>query len=307
MSALDVVEAQTEAGLAPAGDSSEPEGTYQRRKLGFWFWASVVWLVLLLFGAVLADLLPLKDPNETFRGVARQGPGSEHWFGADNIGHDVFSRTIYGARRSLAVAGIATVCGLLMGTAVGLVSGFYRRAIDSTIQAAINILLAIPGLVLLLTTISFLAPPGEASASSQTFWVTVSLSILVIPTIARISRAQTMVWGDRDFVMASRTLGARNKRIIIREIMPNIVPTLLSFAFTLVAGLIIVEAALAFFGIGDVSGVSWGIMIQNGRSQLERSPHMVLFPALFMFLTIISLNFVGDALRTRFDVREGGI
>ena len=129
----------------------------------------------------------------------------------------------------------------------------------------------------------------------------------MIPTIARITRAQTMVWGDRDFVMASRTLGARNKRIILREILPNVVPTLVSFAFTLVAGLIIVEAALAFFGIGDVSGVSWGIMIQNGRSQLERTPHMVLFPATFMFLTIISLNFLGDALRTRFDVREGGI
>jgi len=307
MSALDVVEVQTEAGIPASADASEPAGTYRKRKLGFWFWASIVWLTLLLFGAVLADLLPLKDPSETFRGVARQGPGREHWFGADNIGHDVLSRTIYGARRSLAVAGVATIGGLLMGTAVGLVSGFYRRSIDNTIQAAINVLLAIPGLVLLLTTISFLAPPGEASASEQTFWVTVSLAILVIPTIARITRAQTMVWGDRDFVMAARTLGARNKRIMLREILPNVVPTLVSFAFTLVAGLIIIEAALAFFGIGDVSGVSWGIMIQNGRSQLERSPHMVLFPALFMFLTIISLNFVGDAMRTRFDVREGGI
>jgi len=307
MSALDVVEVQTEAGIPAADDTPEPGGTYRRRKLGFWFWASVTWLSVLLLSAVFADLLPLKDPTQTFRGVARQGPGSEHWFGADNIGHDVFSRTIYGARRSLAVAGVATAFGIIMGAAVGLISGFYRRAIDSSISAVINILLAIPGLVLLLTVISFLAPPGEASSGRQTFWVTVALSILVIPTIARVTRAQTMVWGDRDFVMASRTLGARNKRIIVREILPNVVPTLVSFAFTLVAGLIIIEAALAFFGIGDVSGVSWGIMIQNGRSQLERTPHMVLFPATFMFLTIISLNFVGDALRTRFDVREGGI
>ena len=116
-----------------------------------------------------------------------------------------------------------------------------------------------------------------------------------------------MVWSDRDFVMASRTLGTRNMRIIVREIFPNIVPALVSFAFVVGAALIIVEAALAFFGIGDVSGVSWGIMIQNGRAQLERSPHMVLFPALFMFLTILALNFVGDQLRARFDVREGGI
>ncbi len=84
-------------------------------------------------------------------------------------------------------------------------------------------------------------------------------------------------------------------------------PAIVSFAFILVAGLIIVEAALAFFGVGDVTGVSWGIMIQNGRSQLERSPHMVLFPALFMFLTVLALNFIGDQVRTRFDVRESGI
>ena len=95
-----------------------------------------------------------------------------------------------------------------------------------------------------------------------------------------------MVWSDRDFVMASRTLGARNKRIMLREILPNVVPVAgLVRVRRSVAALIIVEAALAFFGVGDVSGVSWGLMIQNGRSQLERSPHMVLFPALFMFLT----------------------
>jgi peptide/nickel transport system permease protein len=307
MSALDVVEVQTETGIPAAADSADPEGTYRKRRLGFWFWASVAWLALLLLSAVFADLLPLKDPNATFSGASRSGPGSEHWFGADNIGKDVFARTVYGARRSLAVAGVATAFGIIMGAAVGLVAGYYRRAVDSSISAGLNILLAIPGLVLLLTLISFLAPPGEASATEQTFWVTMALSILTIPTIARVTRAQTMVWGDRDFVMASRTLGARNKRIIIREIFPNVVPTLISFAFTLLAALIIIEAALAFFGIGDVSGVSWGIMIQNGRAQLERSPHMVLFPAIFMFLTIIALNFVGDQLRTRFDVRESGI
>lgn len=307
MSALDVVEVQTETGIPAAAASADPEGTYRKRRLGFWFWASVAWLALLLLSAVFADLLPLKDPDATFSGASRSGPGREHWFGADNIGKDVFARTVYGARRSLAVAGVATAFGIIMGAAVGLVAGYYRRAVDSSISAGLNILLAIPGLVLLLTLISFLAPPGEASATAQTFWVTMALSILTIPTIARVTRAQTMVWGDRDFVMASRTLGARNKRIIIREIFPNVVPTLISFAFTLLAALIIIEAALAFFGIGDVSGVSWGIMIQNGRAQLERSPHMVLFPAIFMFLTIIALNFVGDQLRTRFDVRESGI
>ena len=161
--------------------------------------------------------------------------------------------------------------------------------------------------MLVLALVAFFAPPDKASPTTQTFWVTVSLSILVVPALARITRARRWCGRDRDFVMASRTLGARNKRIMFREMLPNVVPALFSFAFTLVAGLIIVDAALAFFGAGDVSGVSWGIMIQNGRSQLERSPHMVLFPALFMFLTVLALNFVGDSMRTRFDVRESGI
>jgi peptide/nickel transport system permease protein len=306
MSVLDVAEAETEIGIQPP-DATESEVRYRKRKLGFWFWVSVVWLGLLIFSAVFAAILPLKDPNKTFAGVARSGPSAAHWFGADNIGHDVFSRTIYGARRSLAVSAIATVIGMVVGGAFGLVAGFYRRAMDTTIVTIMNILLSIPGLVLALALVAFFAPPDKASPLTQTVWVTIALSILVVPSLARITRAQTMVWADRDFVMASRTLGARNKRMMFREVLPNVIPALFSFAFLLVAGLILIEAALAFFGVGDVSGVSWGIMIQIGRSQLDRAPHMVLFPALFMFLTILALNFIGDAVRTRFDVRESGI
>jgi peptide/nickel transport system permease protein len=286
---------------------AEVEESYQAHRLGVWFWASVVWLALLVLAAVFADLLPLKDPAATFRGVSRDGPSGAHWFGADNIGHDVFSRTIHGARRSLAVGAAATAVGLTVGGVVGLVAGFYRRTLDSAIVAVLDIMLAIPGLVLALALVAFFAPPGEASPTRQTVWATIALSILAVPTIARVARAQTMVWSDRDFVLASRTLGTRNLRIVIREVLPNILPALVSFAFVGLAALIVVEAALAFFGVGDVSGVSWGIMIQNGRSQVDDAPHMVLFPSLFMFLTILALNFVGDQLRSRFDVRESGI
>ena len=315
MSVLDHTETATAAdgdgvptiGPEPGAVASSDDRTYARKRLGLFFWLSVGWLILLVLSAVFADLLPLKDPNTTFAGVSRTGPSAAHWFGADNIGHDVFSRTIFGARRSLAVATVATALGLVIGAAVGLVAGYYRRSLDSVIVAVLNVMLAIPGLVLLLALISFLAPPGEASATRQTVWATIALAILTVPTIARVTRAQTMAWADRDFVLASRTLGARNKRIIGRDILPNIVSALVSYAFVLLAVLIIIEATLAFFGIGDVSGVSWGLMIQNGRSQLETAPHMVLFPATFMFLTILALNSVGDALRNRFDVREGAI
>ena len=156
-------------------------------------------------------------------------------------------------------------------------------------------------------SVAFFAPPGESSPMEQTIWATIALSILSVPTIARVSRAQTMVWADREFVLESRTLGTRNLRIMVREILPNILPAMFSFAFIGIAVLIVVEAALAFFGVGDVSGVSWGIMIQNGRSQLDRAPHMVLFPSLFMFLTILALNTIGDRVRDVMDVKEGGI
>lgn len=119
--------------------------------------------------------------------------------------------------------------------------------------------------------------------------------------------SQALDFGRFSDEVAARTLGTRNLRIIGREVLPDVLPAMFSFAFLGLAVLIIVEAALAFFGVGDVSGVSWGIMIQNGRSQIDVAPHMVLFPSIFMFLTILSLNFVGDQMRRRFDVRESGI
>jgi peptide/nickel transport system permease protein len=306
MSALDVAEVDAELSAADAG-GAETEEVYKKKKLGFLFWASVVWMALLILGTVFAGVLPLKDPNRTFSGVSRHGPSLDHWFGADNIGHDVFSRTVYGARRSLAVAAIATALGMLVGTTLGLIAGFYRRALDTAISAILNVLLAIPFLVFALALVAFLAPPDKASPTEQTMWVTFALAVIVVPTLARVVRAQTMVWADRDFVLASRTLGTRNLRIITKEILPNVIPAMISFAFVVCAVLIVVEAALAFFGVGDVSGVSWGLMIQNGRPQLDRAPHMVLFPALFLFLTVLALNFIGDAVLARFNVRESGI
>jgi peptide/nickel transport system permease protein len=264
-------------------------------------------MVLLIAAAIFASVLPLKDPKRTFAGVSRDGPSWDHWFGADNIGHDVFSRTIYGARRSLAVSVLATAGGMIVGTVLGMIAGFYRRAVDTTITAILNVLLAIPFLVFALALVAFLAPPGKSTPTTQTAWATVALAIIVVPTLARVVRAQTMVWADRDFVLASRTLGTRNLRIMTREILPNVIPAMVSFAFLVWATLIIVEAALAFFGVGDVSGVSWGIMIQNGVPQLDRTPHMVLFPAVFMFFTVLALNFIGDAVLSMFNVRESGI
>ncbi len=300
------------SGIAPIPPVEEPRiegGEFQRKELGIVFWLAVGWLTVLILSSIAArlGLLPfLKDPDETFRGVSRTGPSAEHWFGADNIGKDVFSRVIYGAFRSLSVAFAATFAGLTIGGMVGLISGFYKGGVDQTLSAVVNIILSVPALVLALALVTFLAPP-DSSSMSKTIWAAVALSILSIPSISRVARAQTMVWADREFVLASRTLGARNMRIMIREILPNVLPSMFAFAFIGVAVLIVVEASLAFLGVGDVRGISWGIMIQNGRDRLAEAPHMVLFPSLFMFITILALNYLGDKVREITDIRESGI
>jgi peptide/nickel transport system permease protein len=287
------------------------EAGYQAKKLGLFFWASVVWLVALILASIFADLLPLKDPDATFRGTSRQGPSAEHWFGNDNIGKDVFSRTIYGARKSLGISFTASFIGFVCGGTIGLLAGYYRRRIEGILTGAIDILLAFPALILALILALFLGqtdiPVLEQIAGTPTKALIVALGILSIPTIARITRAGVLVNTEREYVLAARTLGARDLRIMIREVLPNVLPSMLAFSLIGVSFLIIVEAALAFLGVGDLTTASWGVMINFGRDRLKEAPHAVFFPALFMFLTVLSVNVVGDRLRQYYDVRESAL
>lgn len=295
-------------GLLDEGGQAED---YQRRRLGPFFWAAVVWMVALILAAVFADLLPLKDPDATFRGTFRQGPSAEHWFGNDNIGKDVFSRTIYGARKSLGIAFSASLIGFVVGGTIGLLAGYYRNRIEGILTGGIDILLAFPALILALILALFLGqtelPVLKQVAGTPTKALVVALGILSIPTIARITRAGVLVNTEREYVLAARTLGARNLRIMVREVLPNVLPAMLAFSLIGVSFLIIVEAALAFLGVGDLTKASWGVMINFGRDRLKEAPHAVFFPALFMFLTVLSVNVIGDRLRQYFDVRDSAI
>ncbi len=290
----------------PAEDTS-----YQRKKLGVFFWLAVAWVIGLVLASLFADLLPLKDPNDTFRGTSREGPSTAHWFGNDNIGKDVFARTIYGARKSLGIAFTAQIIGFVVGGSVGLIAGFYRKRIESVLTGALDVLLAFPALILALVLALFLAetdvPVLSFLAGSPTKAIIWALGILAIPTIARITRAGVLVNAEREYVLASRTLGARDLRIMTREILPNVLPAMLAFSLIGVSFLIIVEAALAFLGLGDLNTPSWGVMINLGRSDLDRAPHAVFFPALFMFLTVLSINYIGDRIRQYVDVKESAL
>lgn len=307
-------EAPTQIDLEGLLDEDGVEGAtreFQRKKLGFFFWAAVTWLVVLVLASVFADLLPLKDPNATFAGTFREGPSGEHWFGNDNIGKDVFSRTIYGARKSLGIAVSGQLIGLFFGGAIGLLAGYYRKRIEGVLTGGVDVLLAFPALILALILAIFLGeteiPVLKQIAGSPTKALIIALGILSIPTIARVTRAGVLVNTEREYVLASRTLGARNLRIMMREVLPNVLPAMLAFSLIGVSFLIIVEAALAFLGVGDLNQASWGIMINFGRDRLEEAPHAVFFPALFLFLTVLSINFIGDRLRQYFDVRESAL
>lgn len=286
-------------------------GEYQKKKLGLFFWMSVGWMGLLLFAALFAGFLPIKDPNLVYAGTRLQGPSAEHWFGSDGIGKDVFSRTIFGARRSLGIAFTGELIGFVLGGAIGLISGYYRGRIEGFLTGGIDSLLAFPALILALVLALFLGetelPVLQQIAGSPTKALIISLGILTIPTIARITRAGVLVNTEREYVLASRTLGTRNLRIMFREVLPNVLPAMVAYALIGVSFLIIVEAALSFLGVGDLNQPSWGTMINFARDKMDDAPHAVFFPALFLFLTVLSINYIGDRLRDYFDVREAAI
>ncbi len=311
-----VVPDDVEVGLGPTED--EPGGAStaavgaaggprRKRKYGPFFWLAAGWLLLLVALAVTADWLPfVKDPTDVFRSalsrsdngriVAAQ-PSPEHWFGGDSDGRDLFSRVIYGARVSLIVGVASITIGLAIGGTLGLLAGYFRGRADTFITGLANILLAFPPLILALALVSFM---GQNLLN-----VITALAILSIPSLTRITRAATLTFSQREFVMAARTLGASHFRVVTREILPNVVPPMASFSLLAIAVVIVAEGALSFLGLSVESpAVSWGGLIQGGRQQLDETPHVSLLPCLVMFISLLALNYVGDKLRSIFDVRE---
>jgi peptide/nickel transport system permease protein len=239
----------------------------------------------------------------------RQGPGWLAWWGTDGTGNDVFARCITYARNSLQIGLTATALGLMIGGAFGLVAGYFRGWVDRVISIVIDCLLSIPALVLAILLISRL----DSIKVTYTWlgWLTrkeqiiFSLSILAIAPLARIVRAQTLSLREREFVTAARSSGATDSRIIVREILPNLVPTMVTVAFTGLGILIAAEGSLAFLGLGIHD--SWGKMIEDNRNDISSAWWATVFPCLMLFLTVLSFNLIGDRLARRFDIREAGV
>lgn len=300
------VEAHPAGDVGAVADADMPK----RKGWGIGFWLSVAWMIIVMFLTVLAPFLPFVDGPEAFPDFsveASAGPSADHWFGVNDNGDDIFSQVVNGGRVSLFIGFSVVILGFISGGLIGMIAGFFRGRVDRVISAIIDVLLAFPALVLALAMIAIFASDGNVVRPNLPV-VIGSLSILSIAPLARITRGVTLSFAEREFVMASRTLGAKNSRILRREILPNVIPPMAVFSLAVIAVVIVAEGALAFLGLSvGAPAPTWGKLINAGRPQLESSPHITFFPAGVMFLTILSLNYVGDVLQGRFAVREGAL
>jgi peptide/nickel transport system permease protein len=276
---------------------------YKRMYKGFrlGFWIAVGWLAFVSFMAIFAGLLPFVKPYaKTYSDCGGGGPGAAHWLGCDNIGRDLFSRIAYGGQVSLFIGLMVVVLAIAVGGTIGLLAGYYRGKTDSVITMLVDTILAIPPLILLLFVVIVL---GQNLKN-----IIIAVGILAIPTTARIVRANTMVYAEREFVTAARVLGAKNRRIITREVLPNVIPPLISYTFLAVGIIIVVEGILSFLGASvPPPRPTWGKIIAEGRTQLDVHPLVAILPGLVIFFTVLALNFISDSLRDKFNVREAGI
>ena len=300
--------AQTELAIeeAPASDDADLP---KKKGWGIGFWLAVVWSILIAFFSITAPFLPFVDEPGTFSiaNPSKAGPSGEFFFGTNENGDDIFSQVVHGGRTSLIIAVSVVLIGLVSGGVVGMVAGYFRGRTDRIISAVVDTLLAFPALVLALAMISIFASDGSTVRPNLPV-VIGSLSILSVAPLARITRGITLSFAEREFVTAARTLGAKNGRIIRREILPNVIPPMAVFSLTVIAVVIVAEGALAFLGLSvSAPAPTWGKLILAGRDDLDSSPHITFFPAGVMFLTIMSLNYIGDVLQGRFTVREGAL
>jgi peptide/nickel transport system permease protein len=270
------------------------------RRLGRLFWMAFGWMIFVLAVALLADVLPLPSPTDMDM-LERRGPiSAEHWLGTDGLGRDELSRLVYGARISLIVGLCAPVIGVTIGGALGMLAGYFRGRFESIVVGSMDVLLAFPPLILALAVTAYL---GQSILN-----LTFILGVLGIPAFMRVARAATLTLARREFVIAAQALGASHARILVRELLPNVMLPLLAFFLLGVAVTIVVEGALSFLGLGVPPPMSsWGSMIGEGRESLDVAPRLAFIPAIAMFLTVLSFNLVGDTLRALTDPRQGAL
>jgi peptide/nickel transport system permease protein len=272
------------------------------------FWMPLAWLLLVTLCAVTAGWLPMAAPDvmdwdhqialpgtvvslpQSTGGTGSEARSRVHWIGTDTMGRDMLSRIIIGSRVSLAVGVTAPLIGLTLGGLLGMVAGYFRGWAETVIVGTMDVILAFPGLVLLLAVGFYFGTD---------LWTLISsLGFLAVPAFCRVSRAATLKLANREFVIAAKLIGDNNTAILAREILPNVAIPLCVYGLVIMALMIVVEGVLSFLGLSVPPPTpSWGAMIAEGREVLGEAPHVCLIPAAVLFLTVLSLNVLGDTLR----------
>jgi peptide/nickel transport system permease protein len=260
--------------------------------------AGVVLVVTFVLLALFAPWIAPQDPAAINLPARLDSASPTHWFGTDELGRDILSRTIYGARISMLVGSCVVLASLALGLFVGSIAGYYGGGIDRFVNVVLmNAFLSFPGILIAIAFVAFRGP--------GIFNLVVALSLGGWVGYARLVRGQVLAAREREYVEAARALGASDARIIVRHILPNIIQPVIVQAAIGMAGAILAEATMSFLGLGvPPPTASWGAMLNDGRAHLFDAPHLVLFPALAVMLAVLSFNFIGDALRDYLDPRS---
>src|SRR5580692_7478984 len=258
----------------------------------------VVLVIVFVTFALFAPWIAPQDPASINLPARLDSASSQHWFGTDELGRDILSRIIYGARISMLVGSCVVVASLALGLIIGSIAGYYGGAIDRFINVVLmNAFLSFPGILLAIAFVAFRGP--------GIFNLVLALSLGGWVGYARLVRGQVLAAREREFVEAARALGASDLRIIVRHILPNIIQPVIVQAAIGMAGAILAEATMSFLGLGvPPPTASWGAMLNDGRAHLFDAPHLVLFPAAAVMLAVLSFNFIGDGLRDYLDPRS---
>ena len=255
--------------------------------------ALVIFLILL---AVFADFIFDYDSVVIKQNTAirLQGPSAEHWFGTDEFGRDILARLVHGGRISIVVGVIAVGIALTIGGTLGAISGFFGGTVDMVISRLMDVLLAVPSLLLSITIVSALGP--------SIINLMIAIAVSSVPGYARIVRSSVMTVRDNEFVEAAKAIGANNAQIIASHILPNCLAPIIVQVSLKVASAILSTSGLSFLGLGVKAPTpEWGSMLSGGRAYLRNAPHLTVFPGLCIMLTILSLNLLGDGLRDALD------
>ena len=310
------------AAEAPAAIARSVRANRDRsRDFGIPFWIAVAWLGVVLLGAVGGKHLPWghKSPDYITSGLINDGKwrqtfSMKHLLGTDQNGNDWLTAATVGARNSMVIAFATVFLGFLLGGGLGMIAGYTRGRVDTVLSFFSTVLLSFPPLLFIILLLTILSSGNNSSGVAQglqtTVWkLSLSLGILSVPTLFRIVRASTMQFSSREFVTAAQCMGAKRSRILMREILPNVVKPMVAFGLVGAGSVMVIEGALSYLGIGVGDTWAWGKMIATGSgiTMLKKGPNVAFVPIIILFITVLSFNFIGDRLRERLEVKQAGI